>query len=308
VLLVVCDGMGGMGRGDEASKLAVEILRGAMGGEQLPADRMQAALRQADDKIREVLCEDVEQPGATAVMAYVLDGAAHIAWVGDSRAYLIRDSSVVHRTRDHKLVEELVEAGQLTAEQARESALAHVVTRALGGRPPSDPPVNVATPGFPWKLHHGDRILLCSDGVSDLIDDDEIADLLHDISPEDATERLVETALLRGGHDNITCIVAVWDGETDDQATPVIPRPRQGEPGRPVPLQTSRRVSDLETDEVAFADQPTAELDRGARDPAGGPHGRGVPAPSDPAGSVWLGVGIALMLLGIVAGLVAMWR
>src|SRR5688500_5989844 len=144
LLLVVCDGMGGMGRGAEASRLAVHVLSAEMSrSEGLPPDRMRHALRVADQRVREDLCvEGGELPGSTAVMVYVIEGVAHVAWVGDSRAYLIRDGRVVFRTRDHKLVEELVDAGQLTPEEARDSALAHVVTRALGGRSLNEPAVH----------------------------------------------------------------------------------------------------------------------------------------------------------------------
>ena len=144
-------------------------------------------------------------------------------WVGDSRAYLVRGRRVLERTRDHKLVEELIEAGQLTADQAKDSSLAHVITQALGGRPPGDRPVKATLLGHPWKLAHGDRIVLCSDGVSDLVEDEELADVVSDGTPEDATYKLLEMSLARGGHDNITAIVLSWDGEDyveDDVATP----------------------------------------------------------------------------------------
>jgi PPM family protein phosphatase len=279
LLLVVCDGMGGMGRGDEASKLAVDVLSEEMArNDGLPPERMRNSLRIADQRVREELCEEGgELPGTTAVMVYVLDGAAHVAWVGDSRAYLIRDGRVVFRTRDHKLVEELVDAGQLTPEEARESALAHVVTRALGGRSVNEPTVHPATLGYPWKLQHDDRILLCSDGVCDLLDDDEISDLLADATPADATSRLVEASLMRGGHDNITCIVAVWDGASwvDEESTPVMVGERQATPASP-PVGLRVRLASpsggrVEIDEVDVdvdeppttrfvPDSPTAEI------------------------------------------------
>ena len=273
LLLLVCDGMGGMGRGDEASKLAVEVITGAMEtGAGLPPERLRQAIRLADDRVREALCSSFQgHPGSTAVMAYVIDGAAHVAWVGDSRAYLIREHRVVDRTRDHKLVEDLVEAGQLTPEEAKRSSFAHVVTRALGGRGPDEPPVRAATLRHPWKLANGDVLVICSDGVCDLIDDHELPALVSAGAPDRATERLVETALERGGHDNITCVVARWEGATyreDDVATPVI------DPGRDhVPdLRGWGAVDDtLDTDRGARVTEEIArdELERLARTPLG---------------------------------------
>jgi len=235
LLLLVCDGMGGMGRGDEASKLAVQQIQESMGGSRgLPPERMRQAIRTADEVVRAELCSGpMGNPGSTAVLVYVTDGAAHVAWVGDSRAYLIRDHRVVERTRDHKLVEELVAAGQMSQEEAKTSTLAHVVTRALGGRGPEEQAVKAGTLGHPWKLVHGDIIVLCSDGLCDLVEDDELPALVEGLAPDHATERLIEVALERGGHDNITCIVAHWEGATyqeDDVQTPVMVGDRIGIP------------------------------------------------------------------------------
>ena len=332
MLLVVCDGMGGMGRGDEASQLAIEVLGSTMEGEEgLPPDRMRAALRAADNRIRDELCEAVEQPGATAVMVYVLEGIAHVAWVGDSRAYLVRGGQVLHRTRDHKLVEELVEAGQLTPEQARDSALAHVVTRALGGRSASEPPVHPATLGFPWRLQQGDQIVLCSDGVCDLMEDQELSTLIANATPAEGTARLVETALLRGGHDNITAIVAVWEGPSwhdEEGATPIIQHGRDVAPARDhfrdtpsdgrvtdeidlneleAMARRSRPPSDSgDPDDMSFADQPTAEVDGSALRIAEAARAAAGPLPHDPQGAIWLGLGATLVLLGLVSAAFAL--
>ncbi|MCA9492872.1 MAG: serine/threonine-protein phosphatase [Myxococcales bacterium] len=231
-VLLVCDGMGGMGRGDEASQLAVEVITEELARQTgFPTDRMRHALRAADDVVRDRLCRVGEgQPGSTAVMVYVQDGAAHVTWVGDSRAYLVRQGRVVERTRDHKLVEELVDAGQITAAQAKASALAHVVTRALGGRSPDEQTVRPGALGYPWKLMHGDRILVCSDGLSDLVEDDEIGGMVTEGTTDEVVERLVQVALDRGGHDNITVIVGTWEGPDwveEDVATPVMPASRE---------------------------------------------------------------------------------
>lgn len=339
LLLVVCDGMGGMGRGDEASRLAIDVLSGVMSrGEGLPPDRMRHALRAADQRIRDELCSEFEQPGSTAVMVYVLEGVAHVAWVGDSRAYLVRDGRVVYRTRDHKLVEELVDAGQLTPEEARESTLAHVVTRALGGRASTEPPVHPATLGYPWKLRTDDRLLLCSDGVCDLVDDDEISEMIDHTTPAEGTTRLVETALLRGGHDNITCIVAVWDGASwidDDAATPVIGAGRIAGPptdswargdGDGNHVTEDIDLGRAESPDDPFAELPTTVVDRSsertstprpqstdarsaaasdARPAATDARSTAVPPQLDVSPRIWLFVGGVLLLLAIAAWIAA---
>ncbi|MBX2800942.1 MAG: protein phosphatase 2C domain-containing protein [Myxococcales bacterium] len=223
-LLIVCDGMGGMGRGDEASRLAVDALKALLqpGAEPPPDERLGAAIQAADARVREELCDPavVAQPGATAVLVYVMDGAAHVCWAGDSRAYLFRDGHMVGRTRDHKLVEDLVDSGQMTPHEAKHSSLSHVVTRALGGKPPKEDPVEPDHMPASWKLMTGDRILVCSDGLSDLVDDDELATLSRDGKIDDITQRLVDLANERGGHDNITCILAHWDGPSWDGPPP----------------------------------------------------------------------------------------
>jgi protein phosphatase len=321
LLLVVCDGMGGMGRGDEASRLAIDSIGEAMArGDGLPPDRMRHALRLADQRVRDELCASGGQlPGSTAVMVYVLDGAAHVAWVGDSRAYLVRDGKLVDRTRDHKLVEELVDAGQITAEQAKTSALAHVVTRALGGRPPDDPIVNAATLGYPWKLVHGDRILVCSDGVCDLVTDEEVAAMLGAGTVEETVQALVDLALARGGHDNITCIVGAWEGPSwveDEQATPVMRVSREHLPD--ARGWTDR--SEITWDGTENVGRVTEEIDLSASQegdvspapaPAPAPEPAPPPVPMAPArvdtsAGSWMLAGGVLLVLAIVATAVAL--
>jgi serine/threonine protein phosphatase PrpC len=262
IVLLVCDGMGGMGRGDEASRLAVDLLRAELtGGRGFPPDRLRIALRRADDEVRRQLCSSGEgNPGSTAVVVYVLDGAGHVAWVGDSRAYHLRRGVVIERTRDHKLVEELVDSGQLTPAQARASALAHVVTRALGGRSVREATVKPGSPGHVWKLLRGDRVVVMSDGVCDLLDDDEIARVTCEGTIEGARDRLVEIALKRGGHDNITAVVAEWTGPDwveEEIATPV--------------MRPGRELDDLLQDESTLHPDALPLLDTvGPQDPDDG--------------------------------------
>jgi serine/threonine protein phosphatase PrpC len=154
--------------------------------------------------------------GSTAALVRLEEEApsgpatAFVAWVGDSRAYLLRSGRVLERTRDHKLVQELIDSGQLTEQEARRTSLSSVITRALGGRPPGTPPV-VAGTLAPWRLFPEDRIVICSDGLCDLVDDDELAVLVDRDPPDEVCARLIDVANERGGHDNITVIVGAWD-------------------------------------------------------------------------------------------------
>lgn len=213
LLLVVCDGMGGMGRGDEASSLGIDVITEHVlrDDDPNPFARMTEAIQRADLAIRHALCVGLQgRPGCTAVSIYLREGKGYVAWVGDSRVYLVRDGEVIARTRDHKLVEDLVQAGELTPAEAKVSALSSVLTRALGGRKPDGKRLEVSTLDEPWALQPGDWIVLCSDGLCDLVSDEELPELLEYSSPEEACARLVQVALDRGGHDNITTICGQW--------------------------------------------------------------------------------------------------
>ena len=264
MLLMVCDGMGGMGHGDEASAIAVDALADYMKvGAGFPPERLRQAIRRADVRIRDELCSGTRGfPGSTAVLVYVVDGMGHVAWVGARRAYLIRAGPVVERTRDHKLVDELVQAGQLSEEEAKISSLAHVVTRALGGRSNTEKPISGSTLGHPWKFLHGDAFVICSDGVCDLISDEELPGLLEGAEPSEATRNIVQLALERGGHDNITVIVAMWDGpdfSEEDAATPMFEQ-RERVPDDDVRILGGAGISPPLPDDTMEAPRVTEEL------------------------------------------------
>lgn len=219
VLLLVCDGMGGMGRGDEASSFAVDTILDSTDWPDgdTPTDVLRHAIGSADIAVRAALCNGPGRPGCTAVAFWVREDSAWLAWVGDSRGYLVRNSEIVARTRDHKLVEELVAAGDLTPEEAKNSPMSSVLTRALGGRKPGPTAVEVSDFGKELKLQPGDRLLLCSDGLVDLVSDEEVIAGLDQHAEEAAVKHFIDLALERGGHDNITVIVA----DVVDEAPPV---------------------------------------------------------------------------------------
>jgi PPM family protein phosphatase len=267
-LLLICDGMGGMGKGDEASAMAVEVLTRVLeDGDPHPPARLRESIRIADTTVRKRLCDQQQgMPGSTAVMAWIKDGLAWVCWVGDSRCYLVRGGEVVERTRDHKLVADLIEAGQLTEEEAKQSALAHVVTRALGGRTPADPPVRPESLMTPWALQTGDYVVLCSDGICDLVTDAELPEFIGLADPDEACEVLTQVALDRGGHDNATLIVARWDGinveaPEDLKSTPLfapsrhsLPEDEDTDPGQEREDDFVDIETDDHTDESIYAD------------------------------------------------------
>ena len=139
--------------------------------------------------------------GTTATAAVVTGTRVHIAHLGDSRAYLLRDGELSQLTRDHSWVVEIVEAGNLTLEQARVHPNRNVITQAMGIN--AEPAVQTKT----LDLRDGDLLLLCSDGLHGLVGDDEIKELLQSGKPEQAIEDLIQRAKDRGGNDNITVVI-----------------------------------------------------------------------------------------------------
>jgi protein phosphatase len=220
-LYLVADGVGGHRGGEQASAMAVNAvetfvldalnwcihLRKA-GNEQILTE-FQTALKQADDALVREGDRHPELHGmaTTLTLAYYFDGQLFVAHVGDSRCYLIRKDSLYRVTRDHTLVAQMVERGVLEPEEAARHAYRHVVTNVVGG---SDHGVQVEV----HKLvpEPGDRLLLCSDGLTEMVTDAEILSILTAAKdPESASERLMKRANDAGGRDNITVVVASFE-------------------------------------------------------------------------------------------------
>ncbi len=211
VLLIVCDGMGGHEAGEVASRIAVDAIGQIFTNSPAedPAERLKSGFLVANQRIL-VHAEKLglDSMGTTAVAAFVRDGEAWIGHVGDSRVYHLRGGAVLWRTADHTRVQKMVERGILSAEQAKTHEDANVVTRALGfARGEEQPEPDVASAR---ALRDGDVLVLCSDGLHDLVPDDEIAAIGSDRAPELAAQALVDLANERGGHDNITVSVLRW--------------------------------------------------------------------------------------------------
>ncbi|MCO5735889.1 PP2C family protein-serine/threonine phosphatase, partial [Stenotrophomonas maltophilia] len=202
-LWLVADGMGGHACGEVASALAREtIVREIRRGAPLVH-----AIRTADEEIIRASRRrnDTLPMGTTVVAARVQGNRYEVAWVGDSRAYLWRDGQLAQLSQDHSVVQELVAQGNLTAEQARAHPHRNVVTQALGVTDPAH--LNVATTS--GELRPGMQLLLCSDGLTEEVDDRSIARTLafDDASAQECVDTLVAAALDGGGRDNISVIL-----------------------------------------------------------------------------------------------------
>ncbi|NWG22324.1 MAG: serine/threonine-protein phosphatase, partial [Chloroflexi bacterium] len=203
-LLVVCDGMGGHAAGEVASHLGVETILSSYYGD--PSEDRTEVLQKAFERANErIHAEGRGTMGTTGVAALLYQGMLHIANVGDSRAYLIRDGAIRQISRDHSLVGEQVAAGVITAEQARSLYYRNVITRALGYQS------EVVVDLFHYPLQAGDTIVLSSDGLHGLVTDDEICQTALTLPLTDAVDRLIDLANERGGTDNITAIIAHVD-------------------------------------------------------------------------------------------------
>jgi len=203
-LFVVADGIGGFEAGEVASSIAVEVLKDLQ-----PDEPFRAAIRAANRRIVAAGRGDEKLSGmGTTVVAIRFGGTqrepvAEVAHVGDSRAYLMRGGDMRPITEDHSLVAELVRSGDLTRDQAAEHPQKNLITRALG----ADEEVDVDTAIVPVEA--GDRILLCSDGLSDMVSEAGISEILAEFQddPEKTARGLLSAALDAGGNDNITVVV-----------------------------------------------------------------------------------------------------
>jgi PPM family protein phosphatase len=202
-LFVVADGMGGAQAGEVASQMAVESFdRGLPDG--TPAEGLAHIVEDANRRIHERSQSDAQRAGmgTTVTAAYVGEGEVTIAHVGDSRAYLLRDGDLIRLTRDHSLVGELVARGKLTEEQAETHPQRSVITRALGPEP--DVQVDVQA----YQARGGDRFLLCSDGLTSMIPEARVKEILEGSeSLADAGRDLIAAANDAGGRDNITVLL-----------------------------------------------------------------------------------------------------
>lgn len=206
-IALVCDGMGGARAGNVASSMAVELFMEEFfkpGQEGSVEERMGHAAAVANQAVFQRSAADPECAGMGTTMVAVLAGAeeAVILNEGDSRCYHINDEGIVLVTRDHSLVEDLVERGELTREQARTHPHKNLITRALGAEP------DLMADCFRQPLSEGDCLLLCSDGLSNVVNEQEMLyEVVHGGAPDQCCQRLLNIALSRSAPDNVTVVL-----------------------------------------------------------------------------------------------------
>ncbi len=253
-LFMVADGMGGAAAGEIASAMAVEVVLGEMRAQWLQAESATAELfvraikratKAANEQINTYATAHPEYRGmgTTATIAGFLGDTLYLAQVGDSRAYLVRQGVARQITKDQSLMQKLIEAGELTEEEAEHSERRNIILQALG------PDANVKVDLTHQAVRQGDMLVLCSDGLSGQVSKDEIGAVVSAARDlEDACEKLIERANEAGGPDNITVIVARFEGDgllpatvedevghrsfplNDTRQTPASPMPRRSGP------------------------------------------------------------------------------
>ena len=226
-LFMVADGMGGAAAGEIASEMAVEVVlqqlrrrwRDSTAVEPVAfVGTLKAATEVANATIHHYAADhpELRGMGTTATIAGLLGDTLYLAQVGDSRAYLVRDGVAIQITKDQSLMQKLIEAGEITAEEAEMSDRRNIILQALGPEP------LVKIDLTHQRVRRDDVLVLCSDGLSGLVKPEQIARAVsEEASPELAAERLVDLANSSGGPDNITVVIARFDGTGLESAAPV---------------------------------------------------------------------------------------
>ncbi|MGE5391063.1 MAG: Stp1/IreP family PP2C-type Ser/Thr phosphatase [Deltaproteobacteria bacterium] len=206
-LFIVCDGMGGHNAGEVASCLAVQCIESSLKGpkKKVTAHDLNEAILKANELVWQQGQDNPEwrEMGTTVTAAVISKNRLLVANVGDSCLYLMREGTINKITRDHTLAQEMVKDGLIRPDEVKQSGYNHILTRALGVHPGLDIDI------FEESPRSGDTILMCSDGLSDMLSDDEILDVLleHENNLDDAAAALLEKALSAGGYDNISLIL-----------------------------------------------------------------------------------------------------
>jgi serine/threonine protein phosphatase PrpC len=232
-VFVVADGMGGAQAGEVASRIAVDAFAEGLPEQGSPEERLAAVALTANRRIYELSRTESERAGmgTTLTAAYLGETDLAIAHVGDSRAYLFRDGELTRLTQDHSLMAELIRRGKLTEEEAADHPQRSIITRALG----PEPEVTVDTWTYP--VREGDVILLCSDGLTSMVSEAQVAEILRTSQGLDrAAQALIDEANRAGGRDNITVVLfrleEVGSAVGSDQPT-VVAAPSLPAPGPP---------------------------------------------------------------------------
>ena len=295
-LFAVADGMGGAQAGEVASRLAAAAFHEYREADELePERRVEALVQEANRRVYERSREDANASGmGTTVTAALVEGdSVAIAHVGDSRAYRIRGDALEQLTEDHSLVADLMRSGRLTPEEAEAHPQRSVITRALG----TDPEVDVDT--FAVGLEPDDVFLLCSDGLTTMVPDEEILRIVHESSSLDRAARaLVKAANKRGGEDNVTVVLFRVDADGAD--------PPLDETVRLDPPARDGDTDELEDPLTEAAPVPPVAEPVAARAPAE-PAARPAPAPPRRRRSRRAFAVVAALLFVALLLLVAFW-
>ena len=205
-MIVVADGMGGHNGGEIASKLAVDSVRDFMSKNDIFADpevALRQAIKYANDAVYRLASQQSELSGmgTTLVLAVGNEKSICVANVGDSRAYLVSRKQITQVTKDHSFVNELVKKGVLTKEEAKNHPKSNIILKALGIEPDVYPDI------FLLEKKRNDKVLLCTDGLSGMVSDKEILDVISKFNKKNACSELVRLAKENGGVDNITVVI-----------------------------------------------------------------------------------------------------
>ncbi len=315
-LFMVADGMGGAAAGEIASQMATEVVlhelehrwrQAAVGDPDSFAIAIKAATEQANARINRYAAEHPENRGmgTTATIAGLLHDTLYLAQVGDSRAYLVRDGTARQITKDQSLMQKLIEAGEMTAEEAEVSERRNIILQALG--PESIVRVDLTS----QKVRRNDVLVLCSDGLSGQMRAPDIAQIVTDSPDLVATCRaLIDLANENGGPDNITVIAARFEGEGLMAATSsdvVGHKVYAGETtSRPTtPVSAASIPADAVTDEIAAMPKPTATPDVATTAPRGFAKSGGAPTVASPPNTPKPEPRISVAYLRVTFGLIA---
>jgi PPM family protein phosphatase len=300
-LLGVCDGMGGAAAGEVASQLAVDIIYQKMTSGDVPQNRddLAARLVQSIEAAGLRIFSEAKLDrtrrgmGTTSTIAALLDDHLFLGQVGDSRGYILRGERLVQVTRDQSLVNQLIEAGQLTEEEAETFEHNNIILQALGTADSVQVDLTYV------ELKKGDTLLLCSDGLSGMVRNDEIREVLRNFDdPLEACKVLTDRANQAGGHDNITVVVAKFEGDGLSAATPeeieALKYRKYQLPEAPVPstptAEPSRRVKESDQNKISMrpssarsAAAPGPEIEMGESDDEDDEEPAGAHEPDDHA-------------------------
>jgi PPM family protein phosphatase len=302
-VFVVADGMGGAQAGEVASRLVIDAFEQGLPAAGTPEERLSTVVQTANRNIwdRASAESSYDGMGTTVTAAYIDDAGVAIAHVGDSRAYLLRGEELTRLTQDHSLMEELIQAGKLTEEEAAEHPQRSIITRALG----PDPIVEVDT--FTYPVNAGDVILLCSDGLTSMISEAQIAAVLTSTSSlEQAGRKLIDAANAAGGRDNITVVLfRVEEVETGSAEEPTV----VGVAGTGLPASALPETAAMDPAELQPVAAPVLRSKRREKTPLAKTQGRTktpgpwvIPAERERHWNWWGKTAAALVAIAVVLG------